>query len=68
MPLICSPVGLPSKLGGGALQGRSPPGFSVYHDVGELCAVWGVEGSKFCLFLVVFPVQCVSNISGKFLL
>jgi hypothetical protein len=26
----------------------------------------GVEKSKFCLFLVVFPVQCISSISPRF--
>jgi hypothetical protein len=26
----------------------------------------GVEGSKFCLFLVVFPARCVSSVSPKF--
>jgi hypothetical protein len=25
-----------------------------------------VEESKFCLFLVVFPVRCISNISPRF--
>jgi hypothetical protein len=28
----------------------------------------GAEVLEFCPFLVVFPVQCVSSISGKFLL
>jgi hypothetical protein len=26
----------------------------------------GVEGSKFCLFSVVFPVKCISSISPRF--
>jgi hypothetical protein len=26
----------------------------------------GVEGSKFCLFLVVLPARCVSSISPRF--
>jgi hypothetical protein len=26
----------------------------------------GVEGSKFCLFCVVFPVMCISSISPRF--
>jgi hypothetical protein len=26
----------------------------------------GVEGSKFCLFLVVFPVRCISSVSPRF--
>jgi hypothetical protein len=26
----------------------------------------GVEESKFCLFLVVFPVRCISSISPRF--
>jgi hypothetical protein len=28
----------------------------------------GVEESKFCLFLVVFPVRCISSVSGDFTL
>jgi hypothetical protein len=32
------------------------------------CYVWAgdVEESKFCLFLVVFPVRCISSISPRF--
>jgi hypothetical protein len=32
------------------------------------CYVWagGVEESKFCLFLVVFPVRYISSISPRF--
>jgi hypothetical protein len=26
----------------------------------------GVEESKFCLFLVVFPVRCISSVSPRF--
>jgi hypothetical protein len=26
----------------------------------------GVEESKFCLFSVVFPVRCISNVSPRF--
>jgi hypothetical protein len=26
----------------------------------------GVEGSKFCLFLVTLPAKCVSSISSRF--
>jgi hypothetical protein len=26
----------------------------------------GVEGSKFCLFSVVFPVRCISSVSPRF--
>jgi hypothetical protein len=29
MPLICSPGGLPSRVGAGVWQRRSPPGFSI---------------------------------------
>jgi hypothetical protein len=68
VPLICSPVGLPSRLGAGAWQRGSPPGFSIYHDVGELCADWGCRDVEVLPLLVVFPVQCVSSISEKFLL
>jgi hypothetical protein len=64
----CSPVGLPTGLGAGAWRHRSPLGFSLFCDVGDLCAGWGCGGAKFCLFLVVIPVQCFSGISGKFLL
>jgi hypothetical protein len=42
VPLVCSPVGLPSRLGARAWQHRSPLVFSVHPDVGELCAGWGV--------------------------
>jgi hypothetical protein len=32
------------------------------------CYAWavGVEESKFCLFSVVFPVMCISNVSPRF--
>jgi hypothetical protein len=32
------------------------------------CYVWagGVEESDFCLFSVVFPVRCISNVSPRF--
>jgi hypothetical protein len=32
------------------------------------CYAWagGVEESKFCLFLVAFPVKCISSISSRF--
>jgi hypothetical protein len=46
VPPICSPVGLPSGLGAGTWRHRSPPGFSVYRDVGGLCAGWGCGGVK----------------------
>jgi hypothetical protein len=41
MLLICSPVGLPSRLGAGAWQCGSPPGFSIYCGVGKLYVGWG---------------------------
>jgi hypothetical protein len=37
MTLICSPLGLPSRLGAGAWWHRRAPCFSVFCDVGELC-------------------------------
>jgi hypothetical protein len=68
MSLICSPVGVPSNQvpvpgGAGALL-VSPytVAWGSYEQAG------GVEVSEFCLFFVVFPVRCVSRISGKFLL
>jgi hypothetical protein len=32
------------------------------------CYAWagGVEESKFCLFLVIFPVRCISSVSPRF--
>jgi hypothetical protein len=70
LPLICSPVGLclPSRLGAGDWQHRSPPVFSVYGGLGNLCVGCGCEVSEFYLFLVVFPARCVSSVSTRFLL
>jgi hypothetical protein len=50
--LVCSPAGLPSRLRASAWRLKSPPGFPVYHDVGELgvgCGCGGVE---------VLPLLC----------
>jgi hypothetical protein len=43
-------VGLPSRLGAGAWWHRSPPCFSIFHDVRELCVGWGCGGVE------VFPL------------
>jgi hypothetical protein len=40
VPLICSPVDLPSRLGASAWRHRSPPGFSMYCDVGGAMCGW----------------------------
>jgi hypothetical protein len=44
--LICSPIGLPSRLGAGAWQHGSPPSFSVYHGSGKPYAGWGCGGVR----------------------
>jgi hypothetical protein len=68
VPLIWSPVGLPSGLGAASWQHRSPPGFSIYCDVGELCVGWGCGGFKVLPLLGGFSCPVCPSISGKFLL
>jgi hypothetical protein len=66
--LLSSPGGLllPSRSGAGVQRDESPPG-SLF-NVKWRCYVQagGVEESKFCLFLVVFPARCISSISPRF--
>jgi hypothetical protein len=55
----------PSHLGtGGSLGALLVSPFNVKWR----CSVQagGVEGSKFCLFLVIFPVRCISSVSPRF--
>jgi hypothetical protein len=47
-------------------QCGSPPGFSVQCEVEMLCTGWRCGGVKFCLFLVVFTVRCISSVSPRF--
>jgi hypothetical protein len=57
----------PSHLGMGDWQWpRSPPGFSVQHEVRCSVQAGGVEGSKFCLFSVALAASCVSSVSPRF--
>jgi hypothetical protein len=58
---ICSPGGLPSRLGAGAWQRRSPPGFSIYCGMGKLCAAWGCGGVRVLPLLGVFFLSGVSQ-------
>jgi hypothetical protein len=55
-------------LGAGDWWLVGPPGFSRRFNVKWRCSVLagGVEGSKFCLFLVVLPARCVSSVSPRF--
>jgi hypothetical protein len=46
------------------VPGRSPPGFSIFHDVGELCAGKGCGGVEVLPLLGGFPV-CVSPASQE---
>jgi hypothetical protein len=48
-------------------------GAGIWHPVSSFNVKWRcsaqagvVEESKFCLFLVVFPVRCVSSVSPRF--
>jgi hypothetical protein len=57
----------PSHLGAGDWwQLRGPPGFSINMEWRCYVQDGGVEGSKFCLFLVIFPVSYVSSTSPRF--
>jgi hypothetical protein len=56
----------PSSLGAGVWRHRSPPGFSIYHGVGALCAGWGCGGVRVLLLFGGFSckvyLQCLSKI------
>jgi hypothetical protein len=41
-------------------------GFLIWGGLVVLCMDWGCGGVKFCLFSVVFPVMCISNVSPRF--
>jgi hypothetical protein len=63
------PMGLPSRLGGRCLAVREPSWFlHIPWCGGAMCCAGGAEVLKFYLFLVIFPVWCVSSILGKFFL
>jgi hypothetical protein len=66
---LSSPCGphLPKPSGRGRLAGLGALLVSPF-NVKWRCYVQagGVEGSKFCLFWVVFPVRCISSISPRF--
>jgi hypothetical protein len=63
---LSSPCGLClSKLSGPLLSGGGVTLLvSLFNMKWRCCAqAGGVEGSKFCLFSVVFPVRCISSVS-----
>jgi hypothetical protein len=64
-----SPVGLPGGLRASAWWHSSPPGFSVFCDVGELCVGWGCGGIEVLPLLHGFscPV-CLQNLRKIFTL
>jgi hypothetical protein len=65
----CSPVGLPSGLGAGAWWCGTPPGFSIFRDVGELCAGWACEGVKVLPLLGGFScLVCLQHLRKIFTL
>jgi hypothetical protein len=68
VPLI-SPCGLPSSQAVWELASGSPGALLVsLFNVKWRCyaQAGGVEESKFCLFLVIFPVRCISSVSPRF--
>jgi hypothetical protein len=64
--LICSPVGLPSRLGAGVWWHRSLLGFSIYCGLGKLCAGWGCGSVRVLPLLGGFSCpecfQCLTKI------
>jgi hypothetical protein len=69
--LVCSLVGLflPSRLGAGAWQFRSPPVFSVYCGVGKLCVNWLCGGVGVLPLLDGFScLVCLQHLSKIFTL
>jgi hypothetical protein len=65
-----SPGGLllPSRLGAGIWQWGSPPGFSIYHGVGMLCAGWEHGGVGFFPLLGGFSCKVHLQSLSKILL
>jgi hypothetical protein len=67
--LICSPVGLPSRLGANAWKHWSSSGFSIYSDVEELCVGWGLGSVKILPLLGGFwCVVCLQHLRKIFIL
>jgi hypothetical protein len=57
----------PSHLGARVWQWPGGPLVSLFNVKWKCFAqAGGVEGSKFCLFFVVFPIRCISSISPRF--
>jgi hypothetical protein len=57
---------LPKPSGCRRLAARGLPGFSINMNWRCSMRAGGVEGSKFCVFMVVLPARCVSSVSPRF--
>jgi hypothetical protein len=56
----------PSHLGTGDWRPGDPPVSPSNMKWRSSALAGGVEGSKFCLFLVILPAKCVSSVSPRF--
>jgi hypothetical protein len=57
---------LPKPYGHGRVAARGPSLFFRLTWSGDSLCLLEVEGSKFCLFLVILPAKCVSGVSPRF--